>query len=69
MKSDFLFKPTKNLYLRIIMFIIALVLFVWSGLLFAAASTGQGAEGSWKIALPALIAGGLLLAKARSPKP
>ena len=69
MKPDFLFKPINNLYLRIAMFIIALVLFTWSGLMFAGNATGQSAEGSWKIALSALMVGGLLLVKARTPKP
>ena len=68
MKANPLFKPVNNLYVRIALFIIALVLCTWSGLLFAAGAMGQGGDAAWKIGLPVLLAGVLLLLKARRPK-
>ncbi len=68
MKFDFLFKPVSSNALRIVLFILALILFNWGGLLFARSmSAQQTADDSWQLALATMAVGGLLLYKARKP--
>ncbi len=63
MMKDLLLKPIKNMYVRGALFIIALALFMYSGLIFAA-GTAAGSTGDWKLALPVMACGGLLFYKA-----
>jgi len=62
-----LFRPLQNFALRILLFVIALVLFMTGGLYVAAWLSSPQPIVTWRIAVPLVIAGGLLLFKARSP--
>ncbi len=62
---DSLLKPVKNIFLRSIMAVLAMILFMYSGLLFASSMSGQEGAADWTMAFPLLICGGLLLYKVR----
>ena len=62
-----LFRPLQNLSLRILLFIVSLLLFIGGGMYFAAWLANPQPNQGWRVAVILLIAGGLVLFKARSP--
>jgi|GEM_PF-1910794 len=64
---NFLLRPLQNLGLRILLIFIALVLFMVVGLRVASWLAGPQTSNDWLSVIPLVIAGGLLLFKARSP--
>jgi len=62
-----IFRPLQNFGLRILLLFFALALFTSGGLFAAAWLAGQPGNAGWQTASLLLLAGGLLLFKARSP--
>jgi len=63
----YFFRPLQSLGLRIALIVIALGLFTCGGLYAAAWLAGPPGSRGWMTAILLLIAGGLLLVKARNP--